>query len=137
MNKILIGSLMVFCILAATLGFAQSITVQDNASTTSPTSQVRPFADPVLPKSTSLKFSTDVATTAEDITRTTGFSPVLITKFAEIATTAALLEPVVPGVVTFQFNTDNNKLYIRLMEADGTTWGCVATLSDDLTAALN
>lgn len=136
MKKILIASLFVFSALMGIVGFAQSITITDNGPAT-PTTEVRSFATPTLPSKSTLKISTDLATTTDDVSFYADNMPISAVRFAEIATTAALLEPVIPGVVTFQFNTDDNKLYIRLMEADGTTWGCVATLSDDLTSALN
>ena len=137
-NRNLLMSLVLSCALLfiGVIGFAQSITVQDNGPAT-PTTSVRSFADSVLPTTTTVTVSTDSATTTEDIARINRNYSVYMVKFAEVATTAALLEPTIPGILTFQFNTDNGKLYMRLMEADGTTWGAVATLTDDLTSALN
>ena len=101
---------LVFALLAvAIVSFGQSIIVRDNASTTSPVDQTRVFG--------------------------TGYTATVA--YREVATTSALVEPTVSEAILFQFNTDDNKLYIRLLDSDGTTWGCVATLSDDLTSALN
>lgn len=101
MNKTFVTSLLVFGVLMATLGFAQSITVRDNASTTSPVDQVRQFG--------------------------TGFqSTVGIT---EVASTSELVMPTQVGVATFQFNTNDHKLYIRVLDSDGASWGGSVSLT--------
>jgi hypothetical protein len=101
---------LVFALLAvAIVSFGQQIIVRDNASTTAPVDQARVFG------------SGYTATVA----------------YREVATTSALVEPTLSEAILFQFNTDNKKLYIRLLDSNGDTYGCVATLSDDLTSALN
>jgi hypothetical protein len=101
---------LVFALLAvAIVSFGQSIIVRDNASTTAPVDQTRVFG------------SGYTATVA----------------YREVATTSALIEPTLSEAILFQFNTDDKKLYIRLLDSNGDTYGCVATLTDDLTSALN
>lgn len=101
---------LVFALLAvAIVSFGQQIIVRDNASTTSPVDQTRVFG------------SGYTATVA----------------YREVASDSELIEPDVVGAILFQYNIDNNKLYIRLKNSDDATYGCVATLNDDLTAALN
>jgi len=101
---------LVFALLAvAIVSFGQQIIVRDNASTTATVDQTRVFG------------SGYTATVA----------------YREVATTSALIEPTLSEAILFQFNTDNKKLYIRLLDSNGDTYGCVATLSDDLTSALN
>jgi hypothetical protein len=101
---------LVFALLAvAIVSFGQQIIVRDNASTTAPVDQTRVFGS---------GYTSTVA-------------------YREVATTSALIEPTLSEAILFQFNTDDKKLYIRLLDSNGDTYGCVATLSDDLTSALN
>jgi len=110
MNRNAITALILSCALlfVGVLGFAQSITIQDNGPAT-PTTSVRVFG--------------------------TGYTATV--GYREVATTSALIEPTLSEAILFQFNTDDKKLYIRLLDSKGNTYGCVATLTDDLTSALN
>jgi len=101
MKKVLIGSLVVFSVLMAALGFAQSISVVDNGPAT-PTTEVRPFGS--------------------------GFQAVV--GISEVASTSELVSPTVEGVATFQFNTDDGKLYIRVLDSAGDIWSGSVTLTE-------
>ncbi len=108
MKRILVVGLVAFSLMMGAISFAQSITVVDNGPAT-PTASVRVFG--------------------------TGYTATV--GYREVATTSALIEPTLSEAILFQFNTDDKKLYIRLLDSNGNTYGCVATLSDDLTSALN
>lgn len=94
MKKVLVSSLIVFSMLMGALGFAQSISVVDNGPAT-PTTDIRVFGS--------------------------GFQAVV--GISEIASTSELAMPTQVGVATFQFNTDDQKLYIRVLDSDGASWG--------------
>jgi len=100
MKKVLIASLVVFSVMMAALGFAQSISVVDNGPA-SPTTEVRVFGS--------------------------GFQSIV--GVSEVASTSELVEPTVSGVATFQFNTNDGKLYIRVLDSEGTSWGGSVTLT--------
>lgn len=100
MKKVLIGSLVVFSLLMGALGFAQSISIVDNGPAT-PTTDIRVF-------SSGLQSMVGVS---------------------EVASTSTLVSPTIKGVATFQFNTDDGKLYIRVLDSEGTAWGGSITLT--------
>lgn len=115
--------------LVTSLSFGQSITIVDNASTTVTDETVRVFSSGDLPS----KYSLDV----DSASYTGTLIPLNTFRFSEVASSTDIVAPKVPGYVTFQFNTDENKLYIRLMDSNGADWGAVATLSADMLGALN
>lgn len=132
-----IATMVLSLVAIAIVSFGQTITVRDNASTTSPVDQVRNFGVPIVPTASTMALSNAVGTNTDDISRGWQNLPGNVVMFKQVATTAALLAPTVPGVLTLQYNSDDNKLYIRILDAAGADWGCVATLSADMSAALN
>jgi len=128
MKRILVVGLVAFSLMMGAIGFAQSITVVDNGPAT-PTTEVRSFGDVIIPTKSDIVVSVDSATSTEDITRSFVNLPVSAVRFHEIASTSALVMPQVPGVLNFQYNSDDNKLYIRLIENDGSRWGGSITLT--------
>jgi len=128
MKRILVVGLVAFSLMMGAIGFAQSITVVDNGPAT-PTTEVRSFGDVIIPTKSDIVVSVDSATSTEDITRSFVNLPVSAVWFREIASTSALVMPQVPGVLNFQYNSDDNKLYIRLIENDGSRWGGSITLT--------
>lgn len=128
MKRILVVGLVAFSLMMGAIGFAQSITVVDNGPAT-PTTDVRSFGDALIPTASDIVVSVDSATSTEDVTRSFNNLPVSAVRFKEIASTTSLVMPQVPGVLSFQYNSNDNKLYIRLIENDGSRWGGSITLS--------
>ena len=84
-----------FVVALSTLVFSQQIKVIDIASTTAPVSQTRVF----------------------------GSGYVSILGFSEVASSTDLVMPSVEGALLVQFNTDDEKLYLRVKDSDGASWG--------------
>lgn len=79
----------------AVVAFGQQIVVRDNASSTAPIDSSRVF----------------------------GFGYQSIVGFSEVASSTSLVKPKVQGAISFQFNTADQKLYIRVLDSNDASWG--------------
>lgn len=132
-----IATMVLSLVAIAIVSFGQTITIKDNASLSTPTYDIRNFGVPIVPTASTMALSNTVGTNTDDISRGWQNLPGNAVMFKQVATTSQLLAPTVPGVMTIQYESGNNKIHFRFLDTAGADWGCVATLSADMSAALN
>lgn len=96
-----IATMVVVLLAIAVISFGQQLIVRDNASSTAPLDDLRYLGS--------------------------GYASVL--GFTEVATSTALVNPPASGVLFVQFNTDDQKLYLRVTDSNGANWGGSVSLT--------